>query len=54
MKKTDAYNLICKEYLYKCKEHGCDSCIAENYCIEKGLRNTENCVEKLQDYLRTR
>lgn len=54
MNKTDAYNLICKEYLHKCKEYGCDSCIAEYYCIERGLRHTDNCVEKLQAYLKQR
>lgn len=58
MKKTEAYNLICKEYLSKCREYGCDSCIAETYCILNHLRTDRypqnDCLEKLKAYLRQR
>lgn len=58
MKKTEAYDLICKEYLSKCREYGCDSCIAETYCILNHLRTDRypqnDCPEKLKAYLRQR
>lgn len=56
MKQKEAYDRICEEYLSKCKEVGCDGCIAEFYCIENGLRSDrypqEDCPKKLKDYLR--
>lgn len=58
MKKTEAYDLICKEYLSKCREYGCDSCTAETYCILNHLRTDRypqnDCPEKLKAYLRQR
>lgn len=38
MKQSEAYDLLCKEYLSKCRESGCDGCVAEFYCIENHLR----------------
>lgn len=56
MKKDDAYELLVKEYLDKCKEAGCDGCIAEYYCIENNLRTDRfpksDCPEKLKAYLK--
>ena len=56
MNKSESLDMICKEYLSKCKETGCDGCIAEFYCIENNLRHDrypqEDCLEKLKDYLR--
>lgn len=58
MKKQDAYDLICKEYLDKCKEYGCDSCIAETWCLMNNLKYDrypqDNCIHKLQAYLKYR
>lgn len=58
MKQSDAYNHLCKEYLSKCRESGCDGCIAEYYCIKNHLRTgrypQDGCVEKLQKYLRNK
>lgn len=58
MRKDEAYSLLIKEYLSKCREHGCDSCIAEYYCIENNLRRDrypqDDCPEKLKKYLRWR
>lgn len=58
MTKSDAYELIVKEYLSKCRESGCDGCIAQVYCIEHNLRTDRfpqpDCSEKLKDYLRLR
>lgn len=34
MKKDDAYELLVKEYLSKCRDIGCDGCVAEYYCIK--------------------
>ena len=56
MKQSEAYDRIIKEYLSKCKETGCDGCIAEFYCIENSLRYDrypqKDCSEKLKKYLR--
>ena len=53
MNQREAYTLLCKEYLDKVKEFGCDACVAEYYCIEHGLRNQEaDCVETLKEYFR--
>ena len=56
MKQKEAYDRLCKEYLSKCKEIGCDGCIAEYYCIENHLRTDcfpqKDCPEKIKDYLR--
>ena len=56
MKKVDAYDLLIKEYLTKCKETGCDGCIADGYCIENRLRTDrypqQDCQKKLKDFLR--
>ena len=53
MKRSDAYDYICREYLDKCK--CCDECIAEYFCIHNQLRTSrypqEDCVAKLQAYL---
>lgn len=58
MKKTEAYDLLCKEYLSKCRKYGCDSCIAETFCVINGLRTDgspqDDCPEKLKAYLRRR
>ena len=58
MNKSDAYTLICKEYLEKCKDYGCDACIAESYCLMSKLKYDrypqDNCVNKLQAYLKQR
>lgn len=54
MKQSEAYDLLCKEYLSKCRESGCDGCVAEFYCIENHLRNDRypqnDCPEKLKKY----
>ena len=56
MKQREAYDRLCEEYLSKCKETGCDGCIAEFYCIENNLRTDRypqnDCPEKLKAYLR--
>lgn len=56
MKKDDAYELLVKEYLSKCKEYGCDSCIAEHYCIQNNLRTDrypqKDCPNKLKEYFK--
>ena len=56
MKKNDAYEHLVKDYLDKCKNAGCDSCIAEHYCIQNNLRTDrypqEDCPTKLKEYLR--
>ena len=48
-------DLLIREYLSKCQEYGCDSCIAEHYCIENDLRTDrypqKDCPEKLKAYL---
>jgi len=58
MKQADAYTLMCKEYLSKCEESGCDGCIAEHYCIKNNLRADrypqKDCVNKLKAYLRNK
>lgn len=54
MKQNEAYDLVCKEYLNKCKEYGCDSCIAENYCILNHLRDNNKCIDNLKGYLKQR
>jgi len=56
MDKTEAYEFLVREYLYKCKEYGCSSCIAECYCTSHGLKKSwlpqEDCPEKLKAYLK--
>ena len=56
MKQKEAYERLCKEYLSKCEESGCDGCIAEFHCIENSLRSDKypqkDCSEKLKKYLR--
>lgn len=53
MKKDDAYDILCEEYLSKCNT--CDECVAEYYCIENNLRDSKgNCVEKIKGYFRNR
>ena len=60
MKKSEAYELIIREYLEKLKTNfeGCDGCIAEYYCINNQLKTTRSpqagCPEKLKAYLRQR
>lgn len=53
MKQSDAYTLLCKEYLSKC--NACDECIAECYCIKNFLRSArvpqKDCPEKIKAYL---
>lgn len=48
-------NLLIREYLSKCQEYGCDSCIAEYYCIENNLKTDrypqKDCPEKIETYL---
>lgn len=57
MRQAEAYARLCKEYLSKCRDCGCDGCIAENYCIKNDLRTDrypqKDCVEKLKAYLRS-
>lgn len=56
MKKSEAYDLLCNEYLSKCREVGCDGCIAQFFCIANHLRHDRypelDCPEKLKAYLR--
>ena len=56
MKKDDAYELLVKEYLSKCRDSGCDGCVAEYYCIKNNLRTDRypqnDCPDKLKDYFR--
>lgn len=58
MNRRNAYELLIKEYLSKCRESGCDGCIAECYCIENHLRKSrypqDDCVEKLKNYLQNK
>ena len=57
MKQADAYDLMIKEYLAKCKYYGCDGCIAEYWCIrndERKLITDDKCVKKIKQYLRER
>ena len=58
MKQSDAYDLLCKEYLSKCRESGCDGCVAEFYCIENHLRKDRypqnDCHEKLKKYFQSK
>lgn len=57
MKKDEIITKLIKEYLSKCKEYGCDSCIAQIYCIENNLRESrypqDYCEENLLQYLVT-
>lgn len=56
MKQKEAFELLCKEYLSKCKESGCDGCVAQIYCIKNNLRKDrkpqEDCVKKLAEYFK--
>lgn len=56
MKKDDAYELLVKEYLSKCRDSGCDGCVAEYYCITNNLRTDrypqDDCPDKLKDYFK--
>lgn len=60
MKKSEAYELLIREYLGKLESNfdGCDGCIAEHYCIKNRLKTTRlpqaDCPEKLKAYLRQR
>lgn len=58
MTKSEALDLLTKEYLDKCMLYGCDSCFAEYFCIENNLRNgrypEKNCVDKIKVYLKHR
>jgi hypothetical protein len=58
MKQPEAYDHIIKEYLSKCKETGCDGCIAEYYCIENHLRTDRfpqnDCPEKIKKYFQSK
>lgn len=54
MKQSEAYNLLIKEYLSKCK--ACDECVASGYCTENHLRTHREpqpyCEENLKMYFR--
>lgn len=56
MKRSDAYNLLIKEYLSKC--NACDECVAQIYCISNNLRTArypiDGCEKKVADYMRQR
>ena len=57
MKIKDAYEHLCREYLSKCAEYGCDSCVASIYCTLNKLRGSRapsdpRCVQNLQAYFR--
>ena len=56
MRLSEAYDMLCKEYLSKLSEYGCDGCVAEYYCIENQLRKDrfpqKDCVDKLKEYFR--
>jgi hypothetical protein len=56
MKKDDAYELLVKEYLSKCRDSGCDGCVAEYYCIKNNLRTDrypqDDCSDKLKEYFK--
>lgn len=58
MNISDAFELLVVEYLSKCKEYGCDSCIAQIFCIENNLRTSrypqDDCPDKLKKYLEQR
>lgn len=58
MKKSDAFDLLVREYLDKCQEYGCDSCMAEFFCVENSLRKDRypqnDCPDKLKSYLKQR
>ena len=58
MNKSDAYDYLCAEYLSKCEEYGCDSCIAQIYCIKNGLRHDRypqnDCPQQLKEFLKQR
>ena len=57
-KQLEAFDLLCKEYLSKCRESGCDGCVAEFYCIENHLRKDRypqnDCLEKLKKYFQSK
>ena len=48
---------IVREYLSKCREHGCDSCVAEIFCIKNNLRDNrypgERCETNVAEYLKS-
>lgn len=58
MNILDAFELLIVEYLNKCREHGCDSCIAQIFCIENNLRKSrypqDDCPDKIKKYLEQR
>ena len=58
MEQSEAYDVLCKEYLSKCRESGCDGCVAEFYCIENHLRKDrypqKDCPEKLKKYFQSK
>lgn len=47
--------MIIREYLSKCEQYGCDSRVAETYCIFNNLRTDrypgEMCERNLLEYL---
>lgn len=55
MKKDEIITKLIKEYLSKCEEYGCDSCMAQTYCIENNLRDSRHpqdyCEDNLREYL---
>lgn len=58
MEQSEAYDLLCKEYLSKCRKSGCDGCVAESYCIKNHLRKDrypqKDCPEKLKKYFQSK
>ena len=56
MNRQNAYELLIKEYLSKCK--CCDECIASVYCTLNNLRTSRipehGCEEKIMQYLKQR
>ena len=50
--------IIIREYLSKCEQYGCDSCVAETYCILNNLRTDrypgEMCEKNMLEYLDSR
>ena len=50
--------MIIREYLSKCEQYGCDSCVADTYCILNNLRTDrypgEMCEKNLLGYLDSR
>ena len=55
MNKDEIIKKLIREYLSKCKEYGCDSCMAQTFCISHNLRKNrypqEYCENNLHNYL---